>query len=129
MIIAKQRIYFDNYIKRNTMYVYKVTHIPTGKYYLGLSTHDKSTFDAARDLDPYNEFEVYGTNGTKLKMINVEKRILSLAGDVNELAAIGADIAKSCQDDPDFLGLKGQPASSEPKVATTTSATKTPPAV
>ena len=111
------------------MYVYKVTHIPTGKFYLGLSTQDKSTFDAARDLDPYNQFEVYGNNGTKLRMVNVEKRILSLAGDANELASTGAELAKSCQDDPNFLGLKGQPAASEPKVATTTTATKTPPAV
>lgn len=109
------------------MYIYKVTHIPTGKYYLGLSTEPKETFNAAANLDPYNQFEVYGDNGTKLKMINVEKRILSLAGDANELAAIGADIAKSCQDDANFLGLKGQAASSEPKVATTT--VKTPPAV
>ena len=99
------------------MYVYKVTHIPTGQFYLGLSTQDKSTFDSARDLDPYNQFEVHGDNGSRLKMINVEKRILSLAGDIHELAATGADIAKSCQDDPNFLGLKGQPASSEPKVA------------
>lgn len=131
MIITKQKIYFDNYIKRNTMYVYKVTHIPTGRYYLGLSTQDKSTFDPARDLDPYNQFEVYGNNGTKLKMINVEKRILSIAGNTGELASIGADIAKGCEDDPNFLGLKGQPSASEPKVAatTTTTATKTPPAV
>jgi hypothetical protein len=112
------------------MYVYKVTHIPTGKYYLGLSTQDKSTFDAARDLDPYNQFEVYGSNGTKLKMINVEKRILSLAGDINELATTGAEIAKSCENDPDFLGLKGQPAPSEAKVVTNTTTTaKTTPIV
>lgn len=110
------------------MYIYKVTHIPTGNYYLGLSTQDKSTFDAANDLDPYNQFEVYGSNGTKLKMINVEKRILALAGDEHELAAYGADFAKSSENDPQFLGLKGQPASSEPKVAPTT-ATKTPSAV
>lgn len=110
------------------MYVYKVTHIPTGKYYLGLSTQDKSTFDAARDLDPYNQFEVYGNNGTKLKMVNVEKRILQIAGDVNELTAYGADIAKSCENDSQFLGLKGQPATNENKVATvapTTNTTKT----
>jgi hypothetical protein len=102
------------------MYVYKVTHIPTGKYYLGLSTSPKSTFDAAKDLDPYNQFELYGNNGTRLKMVNVEKRIISLAGDANELASMGADVAKSCQDDPLFLGLKGQPASIEPKVVNTT---------
>jgi len=109
------------------MYVYKVTHIPTGRYYLGLSDKPKSTFDPANNLDPYEQFELYGNNGTKLRMVNVEKRIISLAGDENELASIGADIAKSCQDDPLFLGLKGQSAPSEPKVATTPTATKTPP--
>ena len=108
------------------MYVYKVTHIPTGKYYLGLSTQDKSTFDAGRDLDPYNQFEVYGNNGTKLKMINVEKRILQIAGDVNELTAYGAEIAKSCENDSQFLGLKGQPAPTENKVASTTTTATVP---
>lgn len=90
------------------MYVYKVTHIPTGRFYLGLSTKDKSTYDPARDLDPYNQFEVNGDNGSRLKMVNVEKRIISLAGDINELATIGAQVAKSNQDNPNFLGLKGQ---------------------
>jgi hypothetical protein len=108
------------------MYVYKVTHIPTGQYYLGLSDKPKSTFDAANNLDPYGQFQVHGNNGTKLRMINVEKRIVSLAGDLNELASTGAEIAKSCQDDPLFLGLKGQSTPSEPKVApVTTTATKT----
>lgn len=111
------------------MYVYKVTHMPTGKYYLGLSTNDKSTFDAAKDLDPYNQFQIYGNNGTKLKMINVEKRILSIAGDSNELAALGADAAKSCQDDANFLGLKGQPSVAEPKVIASTTTAKTTPIV
>ncbi len=110
------------------MYVYKVTHIPTGRYYLGLSDKPKNTFDPANDLDPYDQFELYGSNGTKLRMINVEKRIISLAGDINELASIGAEAAKSCQDDPLFLGLKGQSTPSEPKVApVTTTATKTSP--
>lgn len=110
------------------MYVYKVTHIPTGRYYLGLSNESKSTFNPATNLDPYNQFELYGNNGTKLRMINVEKRIISLAGDSNELASIGADIAKSCQDDPLFLGLKGQTTPSEPKAApVTTTAAKTSP--
>lgn len=109
------------------MYVYKVTHIPTGQYYLGLSDKPKSTFDPANHLDPYGQFEVYGNNGTKLKMVNVEKRIISLAGDLNELASMGAEIAKSCQDDPSFLGLKGQTTPSEPKVTPVAVATKTPP--
>lgn len=112
------------------MYVYKVTHIPTGKYYLGLSIQDKSTFDAANDLDPYNQFEVYGSNGTKLKMINVEKRILRIAGGINELTAYGAEIAKSCENDSQFLGLKGQAVPTEPKVEpspTTATVPKTPP--
>ena len=111
------------------MYVYKVTHIPTGKYYLGLSTQDKSTFDAARDLDPYNEFEVYGDNGTKLKMINVEKRMLALAGDLDELTKTGADISKSCESDSQFLGLKGQwtPVVEPKVVAPTTTTAKTTP--
>ena len=94
------------------MYVYRVTHIPTGKFYIGLSNLPKSTFDAARDLDPYNQFEVYGDNGSRLKMINVEKRIIATAGDANELAHLGAESAKGAESDPNFLGLKGQQAPS-----------------
>lgn len=107
------------------MYIYKVTHIPTSKFYIGLSTQPKSTFDGTRDLDPYNEFEVYGSNGTRLKMVNVEKRILAVAGDTNELAQLGADLAKSSESDPNFIGLKGQPThnitvTSSPKNISTT---------
>ena len=106
------------------MYVYKVTHIPTGQYYIGLSNLPKSTFDAARDLDPYNQFEVYGDNGSRLKMINVEKRIIAVAGDANELANLGAETAKASETDPKFLGLKGQQAPTPtPSVASKPSTT------
>lgn len=98
------------------MYVYRVTHLPTGKYYLGVSTLPKNTFDPAKDYDPHNQFEVYGSNGTKLRMVNVEKRIICIAGDENELANLAAEQAKICENDFNFLGLKGIPTPSQPKV-------------
>ncbi len=107
------------------MYVYKVTHIPTGKYYLGVSTQHKNTFDPAKDYDPFNQFDVYGSNGSRLKMVNVEKRLLCVAGDENELAQIAADYAKQCENDFNFLGLKGQPAPAQPKSEPTVTTTKT----
>jgi len=107
------------------MYVYKVTHLPTGKYYLGVSTLPKTTFDPSKDYDPHNQFEVYGNNGTKLKMVNVEKRIICIAGDENELANLAAEHAKNCENDFNFLGLKGQPVPAQPKSEPTVVATKT----
>jgi hypothetical protein len=112
------------------MYVYKVTHLPTGKYYLGVSTMPKTTFDPSNDYDPHNQFDVYGSNGTKLKMVNVEKRIICIAGDENELANLAAEQAKMCENDFNFLGLKGiptpSPAKSEPTVATAPTKSVTP---
>jgi len=87
------------------MYTYKVTHIPTRHFYVGVEELEMHQSNAV--TDPMEVFASYpaGSNGD-VKMINVIKEIISRVGDKVEAKNHLAVIAKHSEGDPNFLGIK-----------------------
>lgn len=87
------------------MYTYKVTHIPTRHFYVGVEELEMHQSNAI--TDPMEVFTSYpiGSNGD-VKMINVFKEIISRVGDKTEAKNHLAVIAKHSEGDPNFLGIK-----------------------
>lgn len=87
------------------MYIYKVTYLPTREFYIGLNENPKTTFNPVKNTDPAGMFEAIGSNGTRLTINNCEKKIVKVAGDLDELIKLGAYYAKLHEKDPLFKGL------------------------
>ena len=115
------------------MFIYKVTHTPSGEYYIGISKQDRSKFNDTIDIDPMKFFNVYESNGNgRNRMAVCAKTMLAHAEELSEIEKRAAEIAKSNQSNPKFLGLKlktkaEELESAKPKVTTkTTSAPSAP---
>lgn len=92
------------------MYVYRVTHIPTRRFYIGVSTESRDQFDPMKFQDPMGVFDAVGSNG-RVNISNVSKTIEKLAGDLNELNELAAKVAKNFEGNPAFMGLFVTPKS------------------
>lgn len=97
------------------MYIYQVTYLPTREFYIGITEESKAQFNPTKNTDPAGMFNTLGSNGTRLPMLNCEKRILKLAGSKDELIEMGTKIAKQYENNPSFKGLVGLPAPPKPK--------------
>lgn len=113
------------------MYVYKVTYLPTREFYIGLSDQPKSTFNPIKKTDPAGMFNTMGSNGTRLSMLNCEKKLVKVAGDLEDLIKLGAQYAKQYENNPSFKGLFELPKPPKPpkpkaevKASATTRSTK-----
>lgn len=87
------------------MYTYKVTHIPTKQFYIGVE--DNATHHSTLVLDPMEVFSNYpqGYNGD-VKTQTLFKEIISKVEDKNEAKSHLDVIARHSESDPLFLGIK-----------------------
>lgn len=89
------------------MYIYKVTHTPSGQYYIGISKKNKEDFDDRVEIDPMKFFNVYESNGYgRSKMVVCSKSLIAFSDDPAVIEQRVSDFAKSRANDPNFLGLK-----------------------
>lgn len=98
------------------MYIYKVTHVPTKRYYFGFSDEDISNCN--HRLDPGNKFPEMGHNGNA-PMVNVSKNPFLKVGTKNEAIRELTNLAKAHENNSEFLGIFNSPDKvSEPIVNT-----------
>lgn len=87
------------------MYTYKVTHIPTKQFYVGVE--DNAIHHSTLVLDPMEVFSNYpeGYNGD-VKTQTLFKEIISKVEDKAEAKSHLDVIARHSESDPLFLGIK-----------------------
>lgn len=89
------------------MYIYKVTHTPTGQYYIGISNKHKDSFNDTIDIDPMKFFNLYESNGYgQNKMVVCAKSLVAFSDEQETIERRVSEFAKSRENDPNFLGLK-----------------------
>jgi len=98
------------------MYIYKVTHTPTGQYYIGVSKRDKDSFNDRYEIDPMGFFNLYESNGYgRNRMVVCWKSLFAHSDDSAVLDKMVADFAKAHESNPNFLGLKLKSKADEAK--------------
>lgn len=87
------------------MYIYKVTHLPTRQFYIGISVESKDSFDPIRNPDPAGKFRIQGSNGIS-KITNIENVIVRICHSMEELVSESTKLIKSYETNENFLSLQ-----------------------
>lgn len=83
------------------MIIFKVTHIPSKKFYIG------SEETITTNQDPFNVFPLMGHNG-KTEIRNTTKDILYKNIDPSDLSKLLATMAEINKSNTLFIGIKGK---------------------
>jgi hypothetical protein len=94
------------------MYIYKTVNTDTGEYYFGVSMQSVSKFSDQYNIDPMGMFQTKVSNGYGAQNVTVcTKRLQYHTEDENALNDMISMIAKKCESDSKFLGIKFPAAS------------------
>jgi hypothetical protein len=94
------------------MYIYQVTNLTTGQFYIAGTTDPRTSFDPTKRVDPHDQFLSKLPAGSPI-FRSIEKRMLTVVSSTDQLANALTQYAAQYAENPKFLGVLGSIRSTE----------------